>query len=205
MNLYGSPLRPVNPEKPPPPAAKDYRRREEEEDGCRFHDHCLTCPFPMCYMDEGASSSLIKSLKQQLERMALIAAEDLDDQEAADRFQLSLSSWLRSKKTFFQYYPERQAAETARLAELAARRPPAPYPGAPGNGNGAAGPGQYIDPANPDGRLPYDPKNLEPERCSAPVTLSSALPPFQCRRYRGYGPNKAYCKFHAAKAPAHLS
>ena len=158
---------------------RKYRRREEPEDGCRLHDHCLTCPFPQCYLDPGVSITLLKSLKQLLERMAVVQERELDDVQAARHFGVSDSSWLRGKKLFFRHYPDRLPAETERLAALQARRREDQSPETPG-------------------RAEYDPNRLDPRHCAAPVYAQAEVFPAQCLRYRGHGPDGKYCRRHAA-------
>lgn len=160
------------------PEPRMERRSEDYEDGCRLHNHCLTCPFPICYMDPGGSMALMTNLKRELERMAVVRAENLDDHQAAERFNLDYNAWRRRKRFYFKHYPEELPAENQRLEELAKTR------------------GAYDLP-HADQRPDYDPKNLRQERCIAPIETKGYHRTVQCHRYRGFGPKDQYCRVHA--------
>ena len=44
------------------PQLKAKHESKEYRDGCKVHDHCLTCPFPACIVsDRGAYEKLVKA------------------------------------------------------------------------------------------------------------------------------------------------
>jgi len=74
------------------------RRPWSALDGCDASDSCLTCPLPECKYDDPAGyKAHLQNHKDQY-RAAIISAEHLTIEEAANRFAVSQRSILRLMK-----------------------------------------------------------------------------------------------------------
>ena len=82
------------------PAAKQPRLEHSHwaDTGCAVSSSCLICPLPQCKYDDPYWYARYRRGLREQHRMEVMEKEGLTNQEAADRFGISLRSIFRMKR-----------------------------------------------------------------------------------------------------------